>query len=509
MSALPIVAQHAFPLLSVLCAAPIVASVVVRGTDDVTRARTLGMGVSIGMLALSVALLVLFDHRLEGFQLVETGLSVPGLPIRLRLGVDGLSVLALPMVALVTFGALFVTPTSSLSPRVIAAVLALAGTTMGVLSSIDLGAFALFFVLSIGPAAQPFVSTHPSRKSSIGVSRLFVAHQLASACALIAALSLLVRASEAGNASAPLDLAELAATGVPVDAQGPIFLLLLASALLRAGAFPFHTWLPLMITAGPAPVGVLLATAPVGVYALARIALPLLPAAVPEYADLLTGLALASILYGALLALVQRDLRRTITFILISQTGLVFLGIAAHNVQGLAGAMLESLGIGTAIAGVLLVTLALEGRIGNATTRELAGLGKSMPRMAAFFFLFGFAAVGFPGSLAFVGEDLLMHGMFEIHPVVAAIALLGPALNGFTFLRAFGRTFLGRGQRGPEEAPASLRDLLPRERFGVIALAGICFFAGFAPEPLLEMQRSAVHAMHPSDEDAPTISVAP
>jgi NADH-quinone oxidoreductase subunit M len=497
MSALPVAAPHALPLLSALIVTPLVASMFARLEKDARRARRIGMAVSALALGLALLELALFDRHTPGFQLVETGFDVPGLPVRFRLGVDGLSVLGIPLVALVTFGVLTVTPTASLTPRVVASVLTLSGLTTGVLSAIDLGAFAVFFVLSIVPAALPFVSRTAERRSSVGVSRVFVAHQVLGACALVTALALLASATTVDGA--PLDLAALAAVGVPSHAQGPIFLLLLTAAFFRAGAFPLHAWLPLMITAGPVPVSVVLATAPVGVYTLARIALPLLPDAVPRYADLLTGLALASIVYGALLALVQRDLRRTITFILISQTGLVFLGIAAHNVQGLAGAMLDSLGIGAAVAGILLVTVALEGRIGTASTRDLAGLGKHMPRMAAFFFLFGFATVGFPGSLAFVGEDILMHGMFEIHPVIAAIALLGPALNGFTFLRAFGRTFLGRGQT-PAQAPASLRDLLPRERLGVLVLAAVCIVAGLAPQPFLSLQSGAVHAMHPSDE---------
>lgn len=498
MFSLPIVSGHAIPILSLLIVTPMLAALAIRAMDDAPRARTMGLFVSAFALALSLLALAVFDRHATGFQLVETGFAVPGLPIRFRLGVDGLSLLAIPMVALVTLGVLLVTPTLALGPRRIAATLLLAGSTFGVLSAIDLGAFVVFTAIALVPMSQRFHLTRNERQGSLGLSRVFLGHQLLGFVALVTAVVMLLGAAPGGGAR--LDLAQLAHAGVPSAVQGTIFFLLLASALIRSGTFPFHTFLPLTLTAGSFPVGVVFATAPIGVYTLARIALPLLPSAVERYADVITAIALATILYGALLALVQRDLRRTVAYILISQTGLTFLGIAAHNVQGLAGAMLESLGIGTAAAGVLLVTVALEGRIGTATTRELAGLGKSMPRMAVFFFVFGFAAVGFPGSLAFVGEDLLMHGMFEIHPVIAAVALLGPALNGFTFLRAFGRTFLGRGQYGLESPPGSLTDLIPRERWGVVVLAAACLFAGLVPAPLIAMQHAAVHAMHPSDE---------
>lgn len=479
--------------LALACAAPLLGALGVAAMRDAQRARLVAGAVATSALLLSLFVLARFHPAIDGFQHVTPALTIPGTPLVLRLGVDGLSVLAIPMVALVALAALLVAPTLDLPPRVAAAVLALEGATIGAFAAIDVGAFAFFAALSLAPVLERFRPSSGTSRASRGVFGLFLAHQLLGLAALLGAVATLARATSHGS----LDLETLVATGIDPRAATPSFLLLLAYALLRAGIFPGHTWLPLLIGTGPFPLAVLFASAPLGVYALARIALPLLPDVVAAHADLLTGLALATLAYGALVALVQRELRRTLTYLFVSQTGLVLFGIAAHNVLGLAGAMLDSLGVGLAAAGVLLLTEALEARVGAARVRELAGFGRAMPRLAVLFFLFGLGVVGFPGSPAFVGEDLLMHGMFEIHPVIAAVALLGPALNGFTFLRAFGRTFLGRGG-GAETASAS--DLLPRERVGALVLGGVCLLAGLVPGPLLDAQRGAVHAMHPSDD---------
>jgi NADH-quinone oxidoreductase subunit M len=241
-------------------------------------------------------------------------------------------------------------------------------------------------------------------------------------------------------------------------------------------------------------VTVLLAEMQVGACVLVRVVMPLLPEGCAANMPIVAGLGLFSALHGSVLALTQTDLRRMLGYLVASQKGLVLLGIAAMTPLSLSGALLQSFASSIAITGVAMVVWALEARTGTADTRELGGLVARTPRMAAFFFLLVCAAIGFPGALSFVSEDLLLHGILHVHPAPSILMLGATALNGITMFRAFQRTFLGplpRGALGPRPA-VRVEPLLFRERAVLLSILGLTVALGVAPSRLLALHEPVV-----------------
>jgi NADH-quinone oxidoreductase subunit M len=167
------------------------------------------------------------------------------------------------------------------------------------------------------------------------------------------------------------------------------------------------------------------------------------------------------------------------------------------------GALVQAVASGAAVSGLLLLVWALESRTGTADFRRFGGFGQVMPRMATVFFVFSAAAVGFPGSLMFVGEDLIVHGVLDEHPVVAAVVLISMASNGYMLIRAFSRIFLGPSMDARDALDPSLlggrseslHDMLGRERAVAAAFALVIIGGGIHPQPLITLSHDAALAL--------------
>jgi NADH-quinone oxidoreductase subunit M len=212
-------------------------------------------------------------------------------------------------------------------------------------------------------------------------------------------------------------------------------------------------------------------------------------------------IALVSALYQAILALSQRDLRRAVGLVLTSYLSLVLVGIGASGPEGLHGAMLQMLSLGLVSLGLLLTVSWIHARTGTTDLRFLRGLAKDFPRITWVFFLLGLASVGAPGSIGWVAEDLLLHSLLVLHPVIATLMLVAVVLNGITILRVFFQVFFGQ----PKGTSATgVDDLRPREWVVAYAVIGAIALLGVAPQALIELRRSTVdslvHALHQDSE---------
>jgi NADH-quinone oxidoreductase subunit M len=267
-----------------------------------------------------------------------------------------------------------------------------------------------------------------------------------------------------------------------------VLALLVLTAALRMGVAPLHGWVPALVQRGPAGLAALLTGGQVSLLLFTRLFPPLAPLAWGRGQTALAVLGLFSVVYGALLALAQSDLKRTLSFLLVSQHGMMLVGLSVANTPSVAGALLHGLACALPMGGLLLVVEALEARTGTTEMYKLGALARKGPRLATCFFLLAFASLGFPGSLSFVGEDLLIQGALLAHPVGALPFLLATALNGVTFLRVFLKTFAGP----PGPASSLPADLLPRERLTAVALLALTLLAGGYPHPLLSLRASTV-----------------
>ncbi len=411
------------------------------------------------------------------------------------LSLDGLGLPWVLATAVLTLAVLAAAPRRMMPREGIVATLVTGAATEGILLSQNFGLTAFFWVLALIPGAW-LILRDRSTSGRSSLARMYAVLAIGAGVPMIAAAAFFGYAGMRHGLAAPLDIDALKNLALPADAQALPFALLLASVAVRMGLFPFHSWVPLLMERGPIGVVTLLVGVHTGLFVVARVGLSLMPGASAISMPWLTGFALLASVLGAVLALVQTDLARTLGFIATSQTGMVLVGLASLEPSSLHGALLQSVGIGIALTGALLVVRAVEARTGSRDVRHLGGLVVLAPRAAAFFFLFAAATAGFPGSLGFVGEDLLVGGVLHAHPAVASSLLLATALNGFTLFRAFCRGFLGRPAGRPRTAgPLPVEDFVSREKWAAAGLITVLVLGGLIPSPLLRAREQNVQRM--------------
>lgn len=482
------------PVLSLLVALPALGALALRRVRQPERQRQVALGVAALTLVLSVGTVLLFQHGVSGVQWRESWFRVPGLGMEYRLGVDGMSVLALALTALLTLGLVAAGPRQALDRGTLGALLLTESMTLGVFCAEDLALLTLFFIATLLPGGALLSGALKARPEA-RTPRTFRVYMAVGTLPLVAATALVGVSGWRAGLAAPFGLEELSARSLPATWHLPLFALLMVAVCVRMAVVPFHSWLPVLMSRGPFGMGLLLVNAHAGLYLLVRVVIPLLPGEWSRGGVALATLGLCAALYGSVLALAQTDLRRVVGFLLASQSGLMLAGLAIGNTQSMSGALIQSVAAGIALTGLDLVIRALEARTGTTDMTRLGGLVRRGPRLAAFFFLMGFASLGFPGTLSFVGEDLLLHGILDTHPLVALPLLLTTAINGVTFLRAFQRTFLGAPPQGQTGVLETLEDLLPRERWAVFALFVLVLLGGLMPGPLLRLRAAQVEAL--------------
>lgn len=480
-----------FLLLSMLVVLPASGAALLRRVHAPERARRVSLGVAALTLVLALGVLVLFLAGGPGARELASWGRVPLLGLSLRLGVSGVSVVALLLAALLSLVLVASGPRQALDRETLGALLLTESATLGFFCAQDLGLMVVFWVAMLWPA-KVLISRHVRSRPEDRLLRTFRTYLLAGSLPLVAAVVLLGLPGWQSGAEAPLGLSELLARGVLAPRQAAILALLVLAAAFRMAVVPFHSWLPVLLARGPFGVGLLLVNVHTGLYLLVRVAMPLLPEAWAAAGPLLEGVGLFGAFYGSVLALAQVDLRRTVGFLLVSQSGLMLAGLAERNAESISGALLQSVAAAVPLTGLMMVVRALEARTGTADMTRLGGLVRRSPRMAALFFLLGGAGLGFPGTLSFVGEDLLLHGILGAHPLVALPLLLTTAINGITFLRAFMRTFLGAPAHGQSPVLEAVEDLLPRERFAAVSLCALAFLGGLLPGPMLRLREHEV-----------------
>ncbi|WP_437842129.1 complex I subunit 4 family protein [Sorangium sp. So ce1153] len=477
-----------FLLLSAIILTPALAALIAARSRSDEAARRVALAGAALTALLSLAPLALLGGAGVAADAIGPAVPLLGVRLRLGLGLDGYSVALLPLLGFMLVALIGAGPRTALDRGTVAALLATCSAILGVYCAADLAVLAVAWTAALLPGQRLIARKSPGDQLLRRTYRIFL---VGGTAPLVLAIGVMAWLGARRGAALPFDVEELARVGVPEAWQSPLFALVGIAVLMRMAAVPFHGWLPVLLERGPLGVTVLLAEMQVGVCVLVHVAVPLLPAACAEQMPILAALGLFSALHGSILALTQTDLRRMIGYLVASQKGLVLLGVASMNAQSLSGALLQSFASSIAITGVAMVVWALEARTGTADMRELGGLVARTPRMAAFFFLLVCAAIGFPGALSFVSEDLLLHGILHVHPVLSILMLGATALNGITMFRAFQRTFLGPIPPGARSA-GKMEALLFRERAALLSLLVLTVALGIAPSRLLALHEPVV-----------------
>ncbi len=473
---------------------PLLGAVVVWFFPKPRMARGIALGTTLAALLPALAILISFDASRSGFQSVESLPWIPTLNMGYLVGVDGISVLFLPLTLLLFLGVVVASWTRVRNmPRLYFSLLLLFETvTLGIFCALDTLLFFLFWELTLVPLyfLISLWGTGPNRRYAAVKYTLFM---LAGGVPLLFGILVLAfnhaEILAAGRIPEGLSFSYLAflETSIPGDTQTLVFFLLLAGFAIKIPVFPFHTWLPVTAQEGPIAIVSLLTGLKLGAYGVLRFVVPLAPEAARDFHWLLAGLGVAGVLYGGVLAINQTNLRPMLAFSSISHVGLVLLGIASFSHQGVQGALFLLLNFTVAAGGVFLLTGFLHHRTGSTDLLHLGGVAKRMPLLAGFFLLFGLASIAVPGTSGFPGEFLIIVSTIASHTGAALAALFAMVLGAGYFLSIYRRAFLGPIR---SEVVSDAVDLLPRELFLTCILAFLVLIAGLFPDLVLDLSKS-------------------
>ena len=453
--------------------------------------RWAAFAISLLAFAVTLALWAGFDAGSAEFQFVERVPWIPAFGIDYYVGIDGISLLLIVLTG-------FLTPIALLSSwegiekkvkEFSVFILALHAAMIGVFISLDLFLFYVFWDAMLIP--MYFLIGIWGYDQRIYAAVKFMLYTMAgSVLMLVAILGLAYLHSEA-TGSYTFDLLRLYTLDLAPDTQRWFFLAFALAFAIKVPLFPFHTWLPDAHVQAPTAGSVILAGVllKMGTYGLVRFAFPLFPEAALEFAPWIALLAVIGIIYGALVAMVQPDMKKLVAYSSVSHLGFVVLGICAMNVQGLQGAVYQMLAHGVSTGGLFLIVGMLSDRRHTRLISEFGGLKLVMPRLTAAFLIITLASIGMPGLNGFVGEFLIMVGAFRWDPRFVVAAGLGVILSAVYMLWMVQRVYYGPVRH---EENATLPDLRPREWAAVVPLCAMALLMGIFPSIFLAPMEPSV-----------------
>lgn len=489
------------PSLTLLIFLPLLGGVAVLMGRTSRQASLLALGLSLLEFLLSLIVVAYFDSSSPDMQFVERYAWITSLNIDYAVGIDGISVLFVPLTALLTSCGILASwkNVQGFVRLHYALLLFLESFTLGVYCALDLGLFFFFWELTLVPLffLISLFGIGPKRRYAAIKYTLMM---LAGGVALLLGILLLAQNhASATGLGLSFDYASLLKTPVPPVLQSTIFLLLFWGFAVKAPLFPFHVWLPTVAMEGPSAVSTLLMGLKLGLFGILRFAIPLVPQAAHHYTGLMAMLGITGVIYGSIIALKQTNLRRMLAYSSVSHVGLVLIGISAMNQQGLQGACLQLFNFGVLGGGIFLLAGFIKQRFGSTEQVNLGGLSRSMPLLSGFFFILGLGGMGVPGTSGFAAENLIVVGAFRDHAGIGIATLCGAILGAAYFLGFFRRAFLGPSR--PEHLGMSW-DLRPRETLIAGLLVSLTLSGGIVPQPFLHISQASLERWLSQTEQA-------
>src|SRR5437773_1843739 len=487
-----------FPILTSLIALPIAGAILLLfiRDDEHNEAliRKIALVVSVLVFAETLLLWSRFNASSADFQFIERHAWIPDFGISYFVGVDGISLLLLVLTG-------FLTPLALLGSwesihkhtrAFCMFVLVLESAMMGVFVSLDLFLFYVFWDAMLVP--MYFLIGIWGYDQRIYAAIKFMLYTMAGSVLMLVAILGLAYLHNAATGSYSFDLLKLYTLDIAPRTQFWFFLAFAVAFAIKVPLFPFHTWLPDAHVQAPTAGSVILAGVllKMGTYGFVRFAFPLFPLAAAYFAPWIAVLAVIGIIYGALVAMVQPDMKKLVAYSSVSHLGFVVLGICAMNVQGMQGAVYQMLAHGVSTGGLFLIVGMLSDRRHTRLIREFGGLKGVMPRLAAAFFIMTLASIGLPGLNGFIGEFLIMLGAFRWDPRFVVGAGLGVILSAVYMLWLFQRVFYGPVTH---EENATLPDLQRHEWASVIPLCAAAIVMGVFPTLFLKPMEASVEKL--------------
>jgi NADH-quinone oxidoreductase subunit M len=423
-----------------------------------------------------------FDRAIPGLQDVTDEVWIKDLGIHYKLGIDGLNLFLIALAAFIFLMAMFWAARRDWRrPGQFFFFFGLAeSATLGTLMSQDLALFVLFFDLMLLPFLFLTGIWGPEGTRIAAITKLFIYTLVGSLLMLAAAIATgVLVASNSGN-DLNFTFSALAQTPLAKGSQEWIFLCFAAAFLVKMPAFPVHGWMPDGYRNMPLPVLAVFSAvlSKVAAYGFLRVVTPLFPDASAHFQDLMLVLALGSILYGSALAFTTTEARLVLGYSSIAQLGFITLGIFALNADGAQGAILQAVNHGLVVAPAFVIVAYLAERAGGSEDiRDMGGIAFRAPVLAALFLIVTLANLAMPGSSNFVGEFLILLGVFHSKLVICIIAFTGVGMAAVYSLRLFIRTMHNRV--GPEVVS---RDVTTGEGLVLVPLVAVILFFAVYPQ---------------------------
>ncbi|AGB49651.1 proton-translocating NADH-quinone oxidoreductase, chain M [Methanomethylovorans hollandica DSM 15978] len=478
----------AIPILSLIVLIPLLFAVLTLLTKTKEQARVFALFSSVVVLALSMFTYFNFDSTTSQMQFQEFAQWVPSLGINYQLGIDGISMpLVLLNAIVIPLLILFTWNDDKKQPnRFYALILATQGAVIGVFLALDFFLFYVFWELTLVPLFfMVSIWGGPGKhKASI---KFFIYTHVGSLVMLLGIFGLYFAAwKQTGTPNMGIEHLlsqfQFIASGVSRDL---IFVALLFGFLVKIPAFPFHSWLPDAYVEAPTAGSVLFVLLKIGGYGLFRVILPILPftPSMNLMIAIMAALGAVSILYGAFLALAQKDLKRMVAYSSVSHMGYVTLGAAGVVSLSVSGAMFQQFSHGLIMSIMFMACGVINNATGTRIINELGGLARKMPKLAVIMMLAFMASLGLPWLTGFIAEFLVLTFTYINQPTYVIIAILAIIITAAYHLWAMQRTMFGVYN----EKFGALKDISASQTFSMAVIAILILYFGLNPSPVLDM----------------------
>jgi len=454
--------------------------------------RNIALVTSLVVFAATLYLWFRFDPTSAEYQFVEMRTWMPTFGIQYHVGVDGISLFLIVLTGFLTPLALL-SSWDSVHKSVKAfsfSVLALEAAMLGVFVSVDLFLFYVFWDAMLIP--MYFLIGIWGYERRIYAAVKFILYTMAGSVLMLIAIIGLAWAHAEATGAPSFNLMDLYGLPLSPQMESWFFLAFTLAFAIKVPLFPFHTWLPDAHVEAPTAGSVILAGVllKMGTYGLLRFSFPLFPLAATSFAPVLALLAVIGIVYGALVAMVQPDLKKLVAYSSVSHLGFVVLGLCAMNVQGVQGSVFQMLAHGVSTGGLFLIVGMLSDRRHTRLISEFGGLKAVAPRFVAAFLVVTLSSIALPGLNGFVGEFLILIGAFKWSPRLTAVAATGVILSAVYMLWMFQRVNYGELTN---EKNRAMQDLTPREWAVLAPTIAMAVLMGVLPGIFLRPMEPAVN----------------
>jgi NADH-quinone oxidoreductase subunit M len=490
------------PIITLITFIPLAGALLVAFVprDNVTLIRALALGTALLAWVLSLLLLVGFTPGRPGYEFTESLAWIPAFGIRYAVGIDGLSMVLVLLTTTLTWISILASfaPIKERVKEYMVSFLVLEVGMLGVFVALDLFLFYIFWEVVLVP--MYLIIGIWGGKNRIYATIKFVLYTLVGSLLMLVAIlaSAFAYQQATGSWDGAFSVEALtgfaASGGFSLELQLLAFVAFFLAFAIKVPMFPFHTWLPDAHVEAPTAGSVILAAIllKLGGYGFIRFTLPLFPDAAQTFAPVIIALSIIAIIYGAIVALVQPDLKKLVAYSSVSHMGFVTLGIFVFDVQGMQGAILQMVNHGLITGALFLLVGVIYERTHDRTIAKMGGLSAKVPVYAAVLGFFVFASAGLPGLSGFVGEFLTLVGAFQYSPWVAFLAAIVMVLAAGYLLFMFQRIAFGELSGFLKSLGDHLTDMTPTEILTLAPLGALVVAFGLFPGLLLDLVNGSV-----------------